>query len=503
MRARSLNADDRQDVSLRRKPDQHSPISVINRLRNPLSESDISHNRWLGKLTSILSDYSPIILFTILFAVGFHTYQLIQQTTGGDDLLHSDIPKSIMILQGQDPYSVQPWSAPYPPLLLLTVAGIIRFTTSNFLQTPSNIVIISQNIRVAGLFANALVSFMTFVALRVRGRTGIEALIPASLFAALPAVNASILLYWFHSDIIGYPILALSLLFLTSKHYFTGTTLLAVSAIYKIHPILALPLVLVWLGRRCGLKQTLPTLLSTTTILGLGLVLPFELPGYAESVLGFNLANTGTGTNTFSIFNLIYGITPGLGLQIPTAITDQVWVGATASLFTIVLAIVWRFANRLDPLQIVLLGLTAWLIPLKMLFTAYLIWALIPVLMLGRLRQAIVLAGLLQAADTMAYWSSFPAYSPIPELGTVYGFFLTSLVYCTFSVLAMITALMVRNISTRKRDIVIPAEDSSRTVYPIIARATLSTRKATRIFQSDDPSDSTSPAIGPGTHPNR
>jgi hypothetical protein len=499
MRARSLNPEDPRDVSLRGKPHQQSPMAIINGSWSRLSSYDPIFNGRLEKLTSTISQCSPIILFTVLFAAGFHTYQLIHQTTGGDDLLYSDIPKSIMILQGENPYSVQPWSAPYPPLLLITLAGIIRLTSANLLQSPANIVI-SQNIRVAGLFANALVSLIIFVALRVRGRTGIEALIPASLFATLPAVNASILLYWFHSDIIGYPILALSLLLLASRRYFTGTTLLVVAAIYKIHPILALPLVLIWLGRRYGLKQTLPMLLSTTTILGVGLVLPFELPGYSESVLGFNLANTGTGTNTFSIFNLIYGILPGLGLQIPTTVTDQVWLGATASLFTVVLAVVWRYASRLDPLQIIILGLTTWMIPLKMLFTAYLIWAFIPVLMLGRLRQAIVLAGLLQGADTMAYWSSFPAYSPIPGLGTVYGFFLTSLVYCTFSILAMITALKIRSINPQRKDITTPVEPA-RTVYPIITRATPRALNTTRISHLEDPNDSNHPSIGPGSIP--
>jgi hypothetical protein len=377
-----------------------------------------------------------------------------------------------MILRGQNPYSIDPWSAPYPPLLLLTVAGIIKLTSSNLLQSPDTLGIVGQNVRVAGLFASTIVSIIIFLALRLRGRTGIEALIPASLFATLPAVSTTPLLYWFHSDIFGYPILALSLLFLALGRYFTGTTLLAVSTIYKIHPMLALPLILIWLARTNGLKQTLPIFLATAAILGIGLILPFELPGYSQSVLGFNLSNTGTGTNTFSTFNLVYGILPGLGMVIPTDVTNQIWVGATASLFIVALGIVWRHANQLDPLQTVLLGLTAWMIPLKMLFTAYLIWAFIPVLMLGRFRQAIILAVLLQTADTMAYWSTYPAFSPTPVLGSVYGFFLTSLVYCAFSVIALRTAIKIKNIRTQDKKIIITAERSPSTVRPIIARAT-------------------------------
>ena len=471
-----MNREDHEDLSLREvRPDQYSPGARTNRSREPFLSLSHGHHRRLDKIVSTVSKCSPIILFALLFVAGFRTYLLIQQTTGGGDLLYSDIPKSIMLLHGQDPYSANPWSAPYPPLLLFVVGGIIRITSGNLPLTPTTLGIVDQNVRIAGLFASSLVAIIIYATLRLRGRTGFEALIPASLFATLPAVSTTPLLYWFHSDMFGYPILALSLLFLASGRYFTGISVLAVAAIFKIHPILALPPILIWLGRRHGLKETLPTLLITTTILALGLALPFELPGYAESVLGFNLANTGTGTNTFSIFNIVYGILPGLGLQFPTTITDQVWVGATAFLFTIVMAVVWRYGNRLDPLQIVLLGVTAWMIPLKMLFTAYLIWALIPVLMQGRLRHAIVLAGLLQAADTMAYWSSFPVNSPVPWLGTVYGFFFTSLVYCTFSVLAMITALQMRNVRMRDDDIAIPAEQSSSTIYPIVARVSATT----------------------------
>jgi hypothetical protein len=402
--------------------------------------------RWLAlrwdraTVDPLLNRASPLILATVLLITSLRVYLLIPQTTGGTDLLGSDIPKSIMLLRGQDPYSVQPWSAPYPPLLLLVVASIIRITSNNLIQSPGAIGIIDQNVRVGGIFAIGLVSIIIFLTLRYRGFTGVEALIPASLFVTLPAISTTPL-YWFRSDIFGYPILALSLLLLTLRHYFTGTALLAVSAIYKLHPILALPPILIWLARKHGIKRSLPILLTTTTVISLGLILPLEIPGYSEAVLGFNLANTGTGTNTFSILNLLYGILPSFGLTISTTLTNQVWIGATAALLTVIIGFVYRNASHIHPVHIVVLGLVAWLLPLKMLFTGYMTWAFIPIFMLGRLRQAILLSALLQAADTMAYWSSFPVNSPIPGLGSVYGFFLTSLVYCLISVIALKTAL--------------------------------------------------------------
>jgi hypothetical protein len=369
--------------------------------------------------------------------------------------LLSDIPKSIMLLHGQDPYSVRPWSAPYPPFLFVVVAAIIQVTSANLLQSPTAIAIIDQNVRVAGIFAGALVSITIFVSLRFRVGNNIAALIPASLFVTLPAISNTPL-YWFHSDIFGYPILAAALLLLTLRHYFAGTTLLAVASIYKIHPILALPLILVWLARRDGFRQTLPIFVTSTTVVTLGLILPFIVPGYDQAIIGFNLANTGTGTNTFSILNLIYGILPSVGVNVPLTIANGVWIATATVLFLIVLRIVWQHADTIDPIQCVLLGIAVWLIPLKIIFTQYVVWAFIPIFMLGKLRQAILLAGLLQLADTMAYWSSFPVYSPVPALGTVYGFFITSSIYLVLSALALRMALKFRSTMILERSINVP-----------------------------------------------
>jgi len=75
-----------------------------------------------------------------------------------------------------------------------------------------------------------------------------------------------------------------------------------------------------------------------------------------------------------------------------------------------------------------LLGLLAWLIPLRIVYTHYLVWAIIPFLMRGRLKQTIIITGLLQLADTLAYWTSTPSISPVPGMDTFYGPVLTSLI---------------------------------------------------------------------------
>src|SRR5438445_20452 len=244
-----------------------------------------------------------------------------------------------------------------------------------------------------------------------------------------PLVLTSLMsLVIFHGDTFGYPSLALPALTLAQNRYFTGTALLATAIIFKVHPVLALPLVMVWLIRTQGLHKTLPSLLTTATIISLGLILPLEIPGYQQSILGFNLTNQGNGS-TPAIMILLNTILPQTLQFAPTELfTNQIWIATTAALYTIILGTVWTKARSLSLIDVVLLGLVAWLIPLKIVYTHYILWAVIPFLMRGRLKQTILVAGLLQFADTLAYWSSSPASGPFPSIVASYGPVLTSLI---------------------------------------------------------------------------
>src|SRR5207245_10145840 len=93
-------------------------------------------------------------------------------------------------------------------------------------------------------------------------------------------------LHFFHRDTFAYPILGLATLTLIQQRYFIGTTLLATATIFKIHPVLALPLVMIWLIRTRGLRKTLPSLATSTIITTLGLILPLTIPGYQQSTIG-------------------------------------------------------------------------------------------------------------------------------------------------------------------------------------------------------------------------
>lgn len=401
----------------------------------------------LERINFLLNQASPIILTCVMSLVIFHGYLLIQESNGGSDLVSADIPKSLMLLNGQNPYSTQPWASPYPPLLLLTVSGIIRFT--GLFAAQSSLDLISQQLRLIGLFADATVALTIYVAIRSRTGNAIQALIPASLFLTIPAMSTSPL-YFFHSDAFGYPILALSVLTLARRRYFIGTTLLATATIFKIHPILALPLILIWLVRTRGLRRNITSILCAIIITASGLVLPFTIPGYQQSILGFNLSNAGNGATFSIVINHVNYVLPQLFQIDPSQYSyNLIWITATTALYTTILGIVWARARSLSSIDVLLLGLLAWLIPLRIVYTHYLVWAIIPFLMRGRLKQAIIITGLLQLADTFAYWTSTPGVSPVPEFQTFYGPVLTSAIMR----LVGATALVFVSYSLRKNSL--------------------------------------------------
>ncbi len=396
--------------------------------------------RRLEQINRNIHQASPLLLTTLLLAAGLHKYLLLLRSDGGGDLLGADIPKALMVLEGDNPYSTRPWAAPYPPFHLLLIAGIISLT--NTLTSASTLLAISQNIRIVAILADVSVGLVIFLALRQRGFTGLQLIIPPSLFLILPSISSTPY-FWFHTDIFGYLILALSLLALTTRHYLTGSTLLALATIFKLHPILATPLLALWLVRNQKPAQALRSLLAMTTVLALGLLLPLRIPGYQETILGFNLSTgLGSGTYSFTIMTLFYAILPNtISLSLPLFTINLIWAAATTTLFLVALAVVWSRAKTLDPLQVTLLGLLVWLLPLRQLYTHYIVWAVIPFLMRGRLKETITLAVLLETANTMAVWSWAIPPNPFPAMNTIYGFFAASLAYLALNSVALVLVL--------------------------------------------------------------
>src|SRR5207244_12259316 len=134
----------------------------------------------------LLSQASPIILSSLISLVIFHGYLLIQQSNGGSDLVSADIPKSLILLKGQDPYSTQPWASPYPPLLLLTVSGIIRLT--GLFASHSSLDLISHQTSFPDLLADAALTLIVYPSPRAPPIHALQALTPARPSLAPPSL---------------------------------------------------------------------------------------------------------------------------------------------------------------------------------------------------------------------------------------------------------------------------------------------------------------------------
>src|SRR5712692_10553810 len=188
--------------------------------------------RSIVEIDCIANKYAPVILCGLLAATTLQKLSLILHTDGGGDLLGADIPKSVMLMAGQNPYSSNPWASPYPPFLLAVLGSIIKITSGSVAFTPDAIGLISRNVRITGLIADAIVALLVFLALRARRVSGISALVPSALFLTLPSISLSPY-YWFNSDVLGYPILAASVLTLVLGRYSLGSALLATATIFK------------------------------------------------------------------------------------------------------------------------------------------------------------------------------------------------------------------------------------------------------------------------------
>src|SRR5712691_12218681 len=92
-------------------------------------------HRSFARLDGLVDTYSPLILGGLMALTTFQKLTLILHTDGGGDLLGADIPKSMMLIAGQNPYTSNPWASPYPPFLLALVGGIIRLTSGNTILT--------------------------------------------------------------------------------------------------------------------------------------------------------------------------------------------------------------------------------------------------------------------------------------------------------------------------------------------------------------------------------
>ncbi len=320
-------------------------------------------------------------------------------SNGGGDLLNADMVKLGMLLQGQNPYLGTTYLSPYPSLYLLTLAGII-LVPSIILQTQ-NFTLAVWTLRIALVLGHVLLAGLVYLYLKRSNKPEtINLVIPATiLFLPSFTIVGEI---FFHGDIFGVLLLASSLLAYQSKKQATGNFLLALSASFKLQTILCLPILTIYqykqgtLNARNTLSLYLPFLLLTIVPLAI-------VPGYYNTVVGFNLNNDNYWG--YSILNLLRHVPASLiGFQVTNDTINQVWIPLALISFTLALTFTWKRSNNLQPAGLVVLGVGAWLLPLRQLQLHYMLWLIIPLLFTGKLRQTIPILAIFEVLnDYTAY----------------------------------------------------------------------------------------------------
>jgi hypothetical protein len=326
-------------------------------------------------------------------------------TNGGGDLQYAYVPTISSILHGQNPYlSNQPWNTGYPPFFFLLLAGI-AFLGS--IGGPLTLAVISGSLRTGLVIGHATLGGLAYLTLRKMKSDLVVRLAVPTLVSFLPSFY-QMGEVWFHADVFGLVLLTGAVYMLYQEHWLTGSILLSLSTAFKIHPILTLPLVAIWLFRKGKLSLTLLIALFLPFLALTVVPLP-SLPGYYGTFVEQNI--TVRPSWSFSPFIIAYKVIPSLfKIEFSTMLVDQIWILATIALFSFTAGFAWRNPNSLQAADVVCLGVATWLIPLRQLFHYYAFWAIIPFMLRGNLKQTIlVLLPFEAACDLAAYaWTVQP-----------------------------------------------------------------------------------------------
>ena len=326
-------------------------------------------------------------------------------TNGGGDLQYAYVPTVMSILHGQNPYlSGQPWNTGYPPFFFLLLGGVALLGSLGGSMTLATV---SWSLRIGLVIGHVVLGGLAYLTLRRMKIDILDRLAVPALIVLLPSFY-QMGEVWFHADVFGLVLLVGAVYLLCTERWITGSLLLSLSAAFKIHPILALPLVAIWLFRKGRLSLTILGALFLP-FLSLTVVPLQNLPGYYGSFVQQNISVRPSWS--FSPFILAYKVLPSLSnIEFSTMLVNQIWILLTIALFSFVLGFAWRNPNSLQAADIVCLGVAVWLIPLRQLFHYYAFWAIIPFMLRGNLKQmTLALLPFEAACDLAAYaWTVRP-----------------------------------------------------------------------------------------------
>lgn len=375
------------------------------------------------------------VLVSLLFAFAFLVKLLIIfSTDGGFDISLADLPKTVMFIEGSNPYSVSSWAAPYPPFYFVVFSGILLVSSGFNLARPVAELIFA--LRFIALLFDVATGFVIYITLIHKKIGNFKALAILAFYFCISTECQ----FWFHGDAFGYFFIALAAFFFVSERYSLGSLFLGLSVIFKIHPFLSLFPVVIWFYRkRVGFSRNV-IILCLTVFLGLFLPVMF-IPHSFEVLVGYNSSTRPL--YTCSLFNFFYNVLPIFYQQnVPLSLINTVWIIATFGMLFLVSFIVWRSYERIELIDALILGLVAWILPLRQVLNYYLIWFMIPFLMKGNLLENFSITSLQGMAVFVATfgWADFKGWNIPPSPNAALIFFAVAVLYtiCGFLIMFFI-----------------------------------------------------------------
>ena len=349
-----------------------------------------------------------------------------------DDFKQADLYKISLFASGISPYSTEAWAAPYPPFYFIVwvLPYFLLSKVLTFGQTYFAFRIISTLL--AGSCA-ALI-YQALVARYSRSK----ALSLSSLFLICSLTG----LIGMTGDFFGLLFVALGCYFLTKEKTLLGLAFVSLSVAFKIQPIFGL---IILLGALATTKRKqIPKYVGLVFGMGLllGLVPLLLLPDAFNSFVLYN----GNNIQHYS-FNTYAGIADIL-LNLARSNTvlisiDVLWIIASVSGIAILSKVLVRrkLLHRANLLDLLSLGIMLWLLVLKQTMPHYFLWVLIPLLMNGRTKAALLVLegeflGMLFFGLSFAYNLSV-IYTYVPSLVPSFSFLIGGALFSLFLLLAI------------------------------------------------------------------
>lgn len=377
----------------------------------------------------------------------------------------ADIYKISLFVNGVSPYSTEPWAAPYPPFYFILWSAPYIFLRDVL------------HLSLSGIFAGfRLISVLAFCACAYliyksqvidKGKNSERAQNKAISCAALFLLSSLVAIIYPVGDALGLLLLAGACIIFASKSKnstWIGVLLVSLAVAFKIHPILGALLLLTYyfysergINVRRVSKILTNSLFAFLGVMAALVIVPVAvIPGALNSFVAYNAENIQH--YTFNVYAALYDIALNVApssFNTFSIALDGLWILLSALLVIFIARALFsgkdgitkgKFSLSSYSLDVLSLGILAWLLVLKQTMPHYFLWAIVPLLARGRTRSlyyvlaaelfGMIFFGLAQAFTTN-FFSLTGALATVPGLGVSLLLLVGGILFDAFIIIAM------------------------------------------------------------------